>query len=204
MISTKTLPKAAAALCVLALAGLTAPRAQAEPRTFALDPAHLHVGFLVEHIGFAKTLGVFTEIEGTVVFDEEARSLDSIDVTIQADSVHTGHERRDDHLRGGDFLDVAAHPEIAFTLTDANPTGPRTGTITGDLTMRGETHPVTLDVTWNKSGRYPFGDEQYVVGISARGALQRSLWGMTYAVENGLVGDRVEIIIEAELVRREE
>ncbi|MEQ8604720.1 MAG: YceI family protein [Marivibrio sp.] len=193
---------AAGALAVGLSAG---PRdAVAEPRTFTLDPAHLHVGFLVEHIGFAKTLGVFTEVEGTVVFDEAAPALQSIDVTVQTESVHTGHDRRDGHLRSDDFLAADDHPEMTFTLTGAEQTGERTGVVTGDLTMRGETHPVSLDVVWNKSGRYPFGDEQYVVGVSARGELQRSQWGMTYAVDNGLVGDTVEIIIEAELIRQDD
>lgn len=202
MTRTLTALIAAGALCVGLAAG---PRdAAAEPRTFTLDPEHLHVGFLVEHIGFAKTLGVFTEIEGTVVFDEAAPALQSIDVTIQTDSVHTGHDARDGHLRSDDFLAADDHPEMTFSLTGAEQTGERTGKITGDLTMRGETHPVTLDVVWNKSGRYPFGDKQYVVGISARGELQRSQWGMTYAVDNGLVGDTVEIIIEAELIRQED
>jgi polyisoprenoid-binding protein YceI len=196
-----------AALAAIALAGtlaLGAPGAKAEPRTFTLDPAHLHVGFLVEHIGYAKTLGVFTEIEGTVIFDEEAPALEKVEVTVQTDSVHTGHERRDNHLRSDDFLDAGDHPEMTFVMTGAEQTGERTGKVTGDLTLRGETHPITLDVTWNKSGRYPFGDKHYAVGISARGTLQRSQWGMTYAVDNGLVGDTVEILIEAELIRQEE
>lgn len=189
---------------VIALAGaLTAGPAKAEPRSFTLDPEHLHVAFLVKHIGFAKTLGVFEEIEGTVVFDEEAPALQSIDVVIQADSVNTGHKRRDNHVRSDDFLAADDHPEITFALTGASQTGERTGTVTGDLTIRGETNPVTLDVVWNKSGRYPFGDKQYVVGISARGEIMRSDWGMTYALDGDLVGDRVEIIIEAELIREE-
>jgi len=192
-----------AAGLIAGAAALSAPAAKAEPRTFTLDPAHLHVGFLVAHIGYAKTLGVFTDVEGTVVFDEEAPSLQSIDVTVQTDSVHTGHDARDNHVRSDDFLDADEHPEMTFALRETDQTGPRTGTVTGDLTLRGETHPITLDVTWNKSGPYPFGDKHYTVGISARGSLKRSDWGMTYAVDNGLVGDEVEIIIEAELIRQE-
>lgn len=180
------------------------PDARAEPRSFTLDPAHLHVGFLTEHIGFARTLGVFRDVAGTVVFDEEAPALQEIDVTVRTNSVDTGHDARDEHLRSDDFLAVDEYPEMTFTLTEATRTGENTGTITGDLSLRGETHPVSLDVTLNKTGRYPFGDEHYAVGISARGSLKRSDWGMTYGVDNGLVGDRVEIIIEAELIREEE
>lgn len=175
--------------------------ASAEPREFRLDPEHLTVAFLVDHIGFAKTLGVFREATGKVVFDETKPTLESIDVSVKTGSVDTAHKARDKHIRSGDFLDADDHPDMRFVLTGSQKKGDRTGTITGDLTLRGQTHPVTLDVTWNKSGEYPFGDKRYTVGISARGMIKRSQWGMTYAVSNGLVGDEVEIIIEAELIR---
>src|SRR5690606_28613069 len=117
------------------------------------------------------------------------------------DSVDSHHEERDEHLRSGDFLAADDHPEIRFVMTGAEPTGERTGKVTGDLTVRGVTRPVTLDVTWNKTGPYPFGSN-YVTGISARTTLKRSEFGMTYGVENGLVGDEVEVIIELEAIRQ--
>ncbi len=175
--------------------------AVAEPREFRLDPDHLTVAFLVDHIGFAKTLGVFREATGKIVFDETKPALESIDVSVKTASVDTAHEARDKHIRSGDFLDADDHPTMRFVLTGSEKTGERTGKITGDLTLRGQTHPVTLDVTWNKSGEYPFGDKRYTVGVSARGMIKRSQWGMTYAVSNGLVGDEVELIIEVELIR---
>ena len=91
---------------------------------------------------------------------------------------------------------------MTFVGTGAEQTGPRSGKISGDLTLRGETRPLTLDVTWNKSGVYPFGHKDHVIGISARGTLKRSDYGMTYAVENGWVGDEVELIIEFEARRK--
>ena len=175
----------------------------AEPREFRLDPEHLTVAFLVDHIGFARTLGVFREATGRVVFDEKKPALESIDISVKAGSVDTAHKARDRHIRGGDFLDADDHPVMRFVLTGSQKKGGRTGTITGDLTMRGQTRPVTLDVTWNRSGNYPFGDRHYTVGVSARGTIRRSRWGMTYAVANGLVGDEVEIIVEAELIRED-
>ncbi len=174
---------------------------RAEPRNFTLDPDHLTVSFLVEHAGFAKVLGVFREVKGAVVFDETGPSLRSVDVTITTRSVDTGVRARDNHLRSGDFFDSNRNPQMHFIMTNAEQTGARTGKITGDLTLRGKTQPIVLDVVWNKSGAYPFGDRHYAVGISARGSLKRSLWGMTYGVADGLVGDTVEILIEAELVR---
>ncbi len=177
--------------------------ASAEPKNFKLDPEHLTISFLVQHIGFAKTLGVFREATGAVVFDEAGSALKSIDVSVKTASVDTGHKARDKHVRGGDFLNAGKHPTMRFVMTGAKKTAKRKGVITGNLTMRGKTHPVKLNVVWNKSGRYPFGKKQYVVGVSARGKIKRSKWGMTYAVGNGLVGDEVEIIIEAELIRQD-
>lgn len=194
---------AALALClvlapVLALAALPA---RAEPARYVIDPDHTVVAFLVSHIGYEKVLGRFTEVSGGYRFDEAAPSLSDLEVTIAAASVDTGHEARDEHLRGKDFFDVAAHPEIRFAMTGAEQTGPRGGRVTGDLTLRGVTRPVTLEVTWNKTGPYPFGDS-YVTGISARTSLKRSDFGMTYGVADGLVGDEVELIIEAEAIRQ--
>ena len=94
------------------------------------------------------------------------------------------------------------YPEITFRGTSAEQTGARTGKVIGDLTIRGVTKPVTLDVVLNKSGQYPFGDMHYATGISARTKIKRSDFGMTYAVESGLVGDEVEIILEFEAIRQ--
>lgn len=181
---------------------LATPVAQAQPARYTLDPEHVAVAFLVKHIGFASTLGQFLEVEGSFVFDESVPSVSDLEVTIEADSVFTAHERRDDHVRSDDFLAADDHPEITFAMTAAEQTGARTGTVTGDLTIRGVTRPVTLEVTWNKSGKYPFNDN-YVTGISARTTIQRSDFGMTYALDNGLVGDEVEILIEAEAIRQD-
>lgn len=146
-------------------------------------------------------LGLFLDGEGSFTFDPEARTLSDLSVTIPAASVFTDHEERDEHVRGSDFLDAGSHPEITFVGTGAEPTGERTGRVTGDLTLRGVTRPVTLDVTWNKSAAYPFGDK-YVIGISARTTIRRSDFGMTYAVENGWVEDEVDLIIELEAIRQ--
>lgn len=181
--------------------GLAAGTAAAAPEQYRIDPAHAAVAFMVDHIGYASVLGMFREAEGSFTFDPESRQLAELTVTIDAASVFTNHDRRDNHLRGGDFLDTDAHPLITFVGTSAEPLGDRTGRVTGDLTVRGVSVPVTLDVQWNKSGPYPFGDT-YVIGVSARTTVRRSDFGMTYAVENGWVGDEVDIIIEIEAVRQ--
>ena len=189
-------------LMALALVVSLPQASQAAPAKYEIDESHMTIGFLVTHIGFAKTFGLFREASGSFVFDEEALTLEDVKVVVETDSVWSNHDKRDDHLRGSDFLDTDKFPEMTFVGTKAEKTGERTGKITGDLTLLGQTHPLVLDVTWNKSGTYPFGDKHYAIGISARGTLKRSLYGMTYAVAGDIVGDEVELIIEIEGIRQ--
>ena len=187
---------------LLALAVLTAP-ASAAPQRYDLDPEHMTIAFLVDHIGFAKTFGIFREAEGSFTFDETVPAVSDVRIVVQTDSVWTNHERRDDHLRNSDFLDVDDYPEMSFVGLSAEQTGERTGIIRGELTLLGQTRPLDLELVWNKSGEYPFGDRHHAIGISARGLVKRSDYGMTYAVANGLVGDEVELIIEFEAIRQD-
>ena len=193
---------AAAVLALLLTTSLDMAPARAAPERYVIDPNHMAIAFLVSHVGFAKTLGQFTKAEGTFVFDPERPMVQDIDVRIEAASIDTQHQARDEHLRKEDFLWVEKFPEITFRGTSAEQTGPRTGKITGDLTIRGVTRPVTLDVTWNKSGPYPFGDKHWAAGLSARATIKRSDFGMTYALAGGLVGDEVEILLEFEAIRQ--
>lgn len=187
------------ALGALLLCGVRA--VSAEPARYELDLEHLTIAFLVEHIGYAKTLGAFREASGGFTFDEATGTLASVRVVVATASVDTAHEARDRHLTSGDFLDSAAHPEMIFTATGAERTGERTFTIRGELALLGRAKPLTLEATWNKSAPYPIGPRTEVIGVSARGRLARSEFGMTYGVDNGLVGDDVEIIIELEARR---
>lgn len=183
--------------------------ASAAPRTWVIDPEHFSIAFGVEHAGFADVMGLFQEAEGRFVYDPETRELESGEVTVQADSVFSAHQERDEHVRGGDFLDADAHPEIRFVATGYEPEGEDRGELQGDLTLLGETRPVTLDVRINRTGEYPFGgdmlsDPPYVIGISAETTIQRSEWGMTYGVEDNIVGDAVDLRFEFEARRQEE
>lgn len=173
--------------------------AKAEAVTYALDPTHLTVSFLIDHIGYAKTLGIFRDVSGTFVYDEEAGTVSDINVVIATASVDTFLEARDAHVRNKDFLNVEEFPEMTFVGTDAVAETDTNGTVTGDLTLLGVTQPVELSATLNKSAPYPFGaNPPNVLGISIRGHFNRSDFGMAYGVENGLVGDRVDLIIEVE------
>ncbi|QBF30534.1 YceI family protein [Thalassococcus sp. S3] len=186
-----------------ALLSASALPAQAEMARYDLDPEHTVVYFTVDHIGYAKTLGVFTELDGSFSYDANTQALQDVEVTISAASVETFNEARDDHVRNQDFLHVSQFPEITFVASSGTPESATSGTVTGNLTILGQTQPVTLTVTLNKTAPYPFGHRREVLGLSMETSIQRSDFGMTYAVENGLVGDLVEINVETEAIRAE-
>lgn len=175
--------------------------AAAEPARYELDPAHTTIAFLVEHVGYAKTLGQFLRASGGYTFDADTGALSAVRVVVETGSVDTHHEARDRHLRSGDFLGSEAHPEMTFTAQSAQRTGERTFVVSGELALLGTRRPLTLHATLNKSAPYPFGDRAEVMGVSARGTLKRSDFGMTYGVAEGAVGDDVEIVIELEARR---
>ncbi len=181
----------------------------AESGLYRLDPEHTSVGFLIEHVGFAKVLGRFDEAAGSFMYDPDTGSLSELRVTIATDSLDTGHEARDEHVRNADFLDVDRYPEMVFEgeATVSETAGSEgeplaSGTLEGTLMLLGETRPISLEYTLNKAADYPFGHGDFTIGVSLRGELSRSEWGMDYGVANGLVGDVVELLIETEANRR--
>lgn len=193
-------------LALSLVTGLSVSAAQAEPREYRIDPDHFSIAFAVDHIGFGDVIGLFLSGQGSFVYDEEARRLISAQATIDADSVFTNHDARDRHLRSGDFLNAGASPAISFVARTASPIDANRGRVTGDLTIRGETRPVTLNVELIGAGPYPFpttGPEpNYVLGVTMTTTLQRSDFGMTYEVDSGWVGDEVDITIAFEAIRQ--
>jgi len=139
-------------LASLTAALTSAQAAYAEPAQYELDPTHTAVMFSVGHVGYADTLGVFGEVAGTFTYDMDTQTLSDVAVTIQSDSVNTFLEARDKHVRNKDFLDVSAHPQITFTASGGEAKSDTSGTVTGELTILGQTLPVTLAVTLNKAG----------------------------------------------------
>ncbi len=190
-------------LAAFAACATLASVAHADMARYELDPTHTAIYFKVDHIGYAKTLGIFTGLSGSFFYDDETQELKDVKVTIQADSVDTFNEARDNHVRNKDFLHVSEHPEIMFSASGGTPSSDTSGTVTGDLTILGQTQPITLTVQLNKVGEYPFGHKREVLGLSMSTSIMRSDFGMTYAVENGLVGDEVTINIETEAMKME-
>jgi polyisoprenoid-binding protein YceI len=182
---------------------LWTPAALAEPRSFTIDRDHLSIVFLVDHIGYQRQIGQFLEAGGSFVYDAEANLLTEGEVTIEADSVFTNHDRRDRHLRNDDFLDAGEYPEIRFVVTGHRVDEGNRHQVDGDLTLLGQTRPVRLEVTLNKAADYPFGHGEYTLGLSARTTIRRSEWGMDYGLSGGLVGDEVELWFELEAIADE-
>jgi polyisoprenoid-binding protein YceI len=182
----------------LATPALLPTTARAAPQAFEIDPEHFSIGFRANHIGYGDVLGMFLKAEGGFTYDAETDAISDLRIAIAADSVFTNHDRRDRHLRGSDFLNAGEFPEIVFTGTGAEKTGENTGLIHGELELLGVTRPVTVEVTLNKAADYPFGHKKYTLGISADTTVKRSEFGMTYAVEGGLVGDSIDLFFEFE------
>ena len=145
---------------------VSAPLAAA-PATYRIDPEHFSIAFLVEHIGYERLIRQFTQASGEFVYDEQTKQLRSGFVEVRAASVTTHHDRRDAHVRSGDFLDTGKHPLIRFVATEYRSKGDSDGTLRGDLTMLGQTHAVELEVRLNKAAQYPFGHRKHTLGVSA-------------------------------------
>lgn len=175
--------------------------AQAEPVEYEFDTVHSQIIFFVDHLGFAKSEGEFLDFDGGFTFDPENVEASKVDVVIDTASISLDDQKWDDHMKNADFFDVEKYPEMTFKSTSIEKTGEDTGKLTGDLTMLGQTHPVTLDVKMNKVGAHPRSGKQHA-GFSATGSLKRSTWGMNYGLP--MVGDDVEIRLEVEASKKEE
>ncbi|WP_303289411.1 YceI family protein [Marinobacter sp. SS5-14b] len=173
----------------------------AEPATFKVDDEHFSMSFEIMHIGYAPVMGMFREVAGEFVYDEETGELSSGQLVFKANSVFTNHDKRDDHLRNKDFLNTGQHKDITFSVSGFERTGDNTGIVTGNLTLLGQTNPVNVKVTLNKAADYPIGHKDYTLGISASAVIQRSDWGMTYGLDQELVGDEVTLRFGFEAIK---
>ncbi|MFJ8886859.1 YceI family protein [Streptomyces sp. NPDC102402] len=191
-----TAPSTTATLAVdPALAALTG--------TYTIDPAHSSIGFTVRHAMVTNVRGSFGEHEGTLVLDgaNPAASTASIDVRIS--SVDTGITDRDGHLVSGDFFDAEKFPLMTFRSTQAEQLGGDTYRVTGDLTIKDVTRPLSIDLEFNGSATDPYGNQR--VGFEGSAEILRSDWGLTYnaALETGgvLVGDKVKLNFDISAIK---
>ena len=169
--------------------------------TWTIDPSHSTIEFVAKHMMITTVKGRFTEFAGTIVGDEENLADSTVEVTMQAASLDTRSEQRDTHLRSPDFLDVETYSEVTFRSTRISGTKD-SFELTGDLTIRGVTRPITLDVSFEGEGKDPWGGTR--ASFSAKGKFDRRDFGLTWnvALETGgiLVSNEVKINIEAQVV----
>jgi polyisoprenoid-binding protein YceI len=171
--------------------------------TWNIDLAHSAIHFSVRHMVVSKTRGRFARWGGTIQFDPEDLSKGSVNVDIEPSSVDTGDAQRDGHLRSADFFDVEKFPKASFKSTRITEKGEGKLAIAGDLTLRGVTKPVTLEASYEGTGKDPWGGER--AGFSASTTITRADFGVSFnkALDAGgvLVGDKVEFILEVEAVK---
>ncbi|WP_210398094.1 YceI family protein [Motiliproteus sediminis] len=182
--------------------GLASLPVSAEVAEYRLDPEHSSVLFFVSHMGFADVAGRFGGLQGRLLFDSEAPAQSSVEVTVDAASVTTFHERRDQHLKSPDFFNVVEFPHLTFESTSVAMAGPDRGTLNGNLTLLGVTRPVALELKLNRQGLHTFNKRDWIAGFKATGTLRRSDFGMNYGLVDDIgIGDEVELRIEVEATR---
>jgi polyisoprenoid-binding protein YceI len=161
---------------------------------YTLDPTHSRLGFSTRHAMVTTVRGSFKEFSGEAVVDTENPAASKVNVTIKAASVDTGVADRDGHLQSADFFDVENYPEITFVSTDVARDGDE-WTITGDLTIKDVTQPISIEFEENGSARDPFGNLR--IGFEGKAVLNRKDFGLSWnaALETGgfLVSDKIKL-----------
>ncbi len=170
--------------------------------TLTLDPSHSEIGFVTRHAMVTKVRGSFSDFSGTATVDGANPSTSSLEVTIQAASISTRNEDRDNHVRSGDFLDVETYPTITFKATDFA-VADETVTVTGDLTIHGVTKSIAIPFEFTGEAKDPFGNTR--VGFEGSATVNRSDFGLTWnaALETGgfLVADKVVLEFEVSAIK---
>jgi polyisoprenoid-binding protein YceI len=183
-------------IVLVALLG-AATTAGAAPIRYTLDPPHTQVLFSWDHLGYSHPSGQFGQVQGTLVYDADRPSESSVRVSIPVQSLYTHVPALDEQLLGPQFLDAAKYPTITFISTKVRALDKNRFVVDGDLTVHGATHPVTLNVTLNKTGRYPMIDAP-ALGFAATTTFDRSLFGVGEGIP--MVGDALQVTISAEAI----
>ena len=164
---------------------------------YTVDPGHTYVSFAINHLGFSTMRGKFNKQSGSLMYDPSGKKA-SVTIEIDAASIDTGHEKRDQHLSSPDFLNAAENPTITFKSTKAGWSGNNLTSVTGNLTILGVSKPVTLKVGSINCGEHPFNKKQ-VCGFDASGSIKRSDYGVNYGLP--AIGEVLDLQIELEAVK---
>jgi polyisoprenoid-binding protein YceI len=172
--------------------------------TWQIDQSHSLIQFSVKHMMIAKVRGFFEEFNGSINLDLNTPSETEVEVTIKTASINTRQSQRDEHLRSPDFFDSNNFPEMNFVSKKVELISENTAKLYGNLTIKGITKEVVLDVKFNGLSKSPYGTTN--AGFEANGIINRKDWDLNWnqALETGgfLVGDHIEINIEVELIKQ--
>ena len=171
--------------------------------TYAVDPTHSRIGFVARHAMVTKVRGSFNEFDGSGYFDAENPTSSRIELAIQAASIDTRNADRDGHLKSNDFFDMETYPQITFASTAIEQVDAVNYRVSGDLTIRGITKPVTLDLEYTGSAVDPFGNQR--IGLEGKTTVNRKDWGLNWnaALDAGgvLVSEKVTLEFEVSAIR---
>ena len=171
--------------------------------SYSIDPAHSRIGFVARHAMVTKVRGSFNDFTGKGTFDAKDPSRSHLELTIQSASIDTRNSDRDGHLKSNDFFDMEQYPEIHFVSTAVEPLDESTYRVTGDLTIKGTTKPVTIDLEHTGTAVDPFGNQR--VGLEGSVTVNRKDWGVNWnaALEAGgvLVSENVTIELEISAIK---
>lgn len=184
-------------LSALLLAALALGGTQAAAQPHLVDKSHSQITFMVDHLGFSAIHGQFREFDAQVDFNPDRVEEARVRFTIKADSVETFWPARDEHLRSPDFFNTEVYPEIMFESTAVVPTGSDTARIQGNLTMVGQTRPLSLEAKLNAMGPSPFNPGLTIAGFTVTGVIDRTDFGLDFAAP--AVGAAVPIRIDLEI-----
>ena len=176
-----------------------ATSAMAAPAQYALDPVHTRVQFAIDHAGFSKAIGTVSGTTGTIVFDPDDWSLSRVEASIPIDRVDLGDAKWNQATLARNLLDAERHPVATFVSTRIEPIDAQHAIVHGDLTLRGETRPVALQVVLNGHKRHPLPPFRRTVGFSATAALSRADFSID--AWRSVIGDAVELRLEVEATR---
>ena len=189
--------RAFAAMLAMVVASVPAFAEQAQ--TYALDPVHTRVLFAIEHAGFSKALGTVSGSTGTLVFDRDDWRSARLDVRVPLQRLDLGDAEWNEAALAANLLDARRHPEAHFVSTAVEPVDAEHARVCGELSLRGVTRPLCMDVTLNALKRHPMPPFRRTAGFSATATLSRADFGMS--AWKTVIGDAVELRIEAEAVR---
>lgn len=170
---------------------------------YLLDPSHTRLGFVARHAMVTKVRGSFREFEGKITIDAREPARSTAELTIKTESVTTSDDKRDAHLRSADFFDCETYPEMVFRSTEVQGSGDKFE-CTGDLTIKGVSHKVTIDLEYTGSAKDPFGNLR--AGFEGSADVNRKDWGLEWnaVLESGgfLVSDKVKLELDVSAIKQ--